>query len=190
MLLIQSCDTDFELKRSIFITDPDVPGLPIYSEEGYNTFGAYYDGTPFVSFKEFTSGKWITQQGEDIFTMEGTLREGRYSEVFENMTLQFRFADVDATTYGDLVELNGKEFDLTQEGVVVAIDQNGSSRSVEILEGRLQFSRAQTLLVDKQSMQVILSGRFEFKARVDGVALTVSEGRFDFGFGSHNFYAL
>jgi len=41
--LLVSCsrDSDFYLQQSIFIEDPLNPGLPIYSEWGYNTFGVF-----------------------------------------------------------------------------------------------------------------------------------------------------
>jgi hypothetical protein len=41
--LLFSCQkmSDYELSGTFFIEDPYYPGLPIYSEWGYNTFGAY-----------------------------------------------------------------------------------------------------------------------------------------------------
>lgn len=48
-----SCSMDdVELSRTVFIEDRTSPGLPVYSEWGYNTFGAYIDRVPFVSGEE------------------------------------------------------------------------------------------------------------------------------------------
>jgi hypothetical protein len=44
------------------------------------------------------------------------------------------------------------------------------------------------LFVDEEKQQVILSGVFSFKAVVEGEPVTVSEGRFDVGMSSLNFF--
>ena len=48
--------------------------------------------------------------------------------------------------------------------------------------------RAQHLLVDEVPQEVILSGVFEFQAMVNGMPVTVSEGRFDVGVDESNFF--
>ena len=49
--LLLACEKaeDYSLSQTIFIEDSYYPGLPIYSEWGYNTFGAYIDRKPFIS---------------------------------------------------------------------------------------------------------------------------------------------
>ena len=48
--MVASCSSaDFELSKTVFVEDVDYPGLPIYSEWGYNTFGAYIDRSVFTS---------------------------------------------------------------------------------------------------------------------------------------------
>ena len=37
-----SYDFDYRISNSVFIEDDEKPGLPIYSEKGYNSFGVYW----------------------------------------------------------------------------------------------------------------------------------------------------
>jgi hypothetical protein len=59
---------------------------------------------------------------------------------------------------------------------------------VKILSGSLYFKRVQNLSVDKRPIEAILSGYFEFQAIIRDEPVTVSEGRFDLGIGSDNFF--
>ena len=54
---LTSCKKENELKKSVFIYDPENIDLPEYSEWGYNTFGAYYDREIFVSTDEAVPAK-------------------------------------------------------------------------------------------------------------------------------------
>ena len=48
-LLAMTACSKSDFKETQYIDDPDFPGLPIYSEMGYNTFGAYIDEQVFYS---------------------------------------------------------------------------------------------------------------------------------------------
>ena len=66
---------------------------------------------------------------------------------------------------------------------------HGVEDTLTIIDGELYFKRVQHLLVDKRSVEAILSGYFQFKTLVDGKPITLSNGRFDVGIGYENFYS-
>jgi hypothetical protein len=43
------CSDEMEFQKSVYIRDSENPGLPKYTERGYNTFGAYLDRKVFES---------------------------------------------------------------------------------------------------------------------------------------------
>lgn len=53
------CFKESDLKKSIFIPDPDDSRLPAYTEWGYNTFGAYFDRDIFIYTDNTTPFKLI-----------------------------------------------------------------------------------------------------------------------------------
>ena len=176
------CDTDTELRKSIFIADKDNPGLPQYSEWGYNTFGAYYDRVPFTSNYHEAPSKFLVQDQNTVFTLRGSLNG--YDPLFVGFTLP----DFTPETFSDLVSLHNTTLDLNE--TMVTLSQYDDNVPLEILEGSLTFNRAQTLIVDGKLTEVILSGHFEFKALLNGTPVTISEGRFDLGIGQESFYYL
>lgn len=180
-----SCDTETELKKSVFIPDPDKPGLPLYSEWGYNTFGAYIDRATFVSNDDDTPGKFVIEGGVSTFSLNG-----HRSNSYSSRTLEFRLPGITADTYDDLVSLHEKTFNLLDEGTVVSMTTDWSQSQVEVIEGELKFQRAQHLIVDGTPFQVILSGTFELKLKIDNIPVTISDGRFDVGITEDSFYFL
>jgi hypothetical protein len=184
IILASACSTETEIKKSVFIPDKEFPGLPAYSEWGYNTFGAYYDRAPFVSMDFAVPSKVEVTPDEVLFTLEGERRLG--SNTNELVEFQFVLPALTFEAYTDLIELHQQSYDLTQLTVRIATDVNISE--VIISEGNLEFVRAQNLWVDRRQTEVILSGRFNFKGTLDGEPITISEGRFDLGISDDNFY--
>ncbi|MDO9154882.1 MAG: hypothetical protein Q7U47_14440, partial [Paludibacter sp.] len=97
-----SCQSDVEdtytLKKSIFIYDTENPGLPIYSEWGYNTFGAYIDRTVFVSDNNnFTK---IIVNGDTM----NILLKGTMNDKFAS--IKFSFIGYPIADYTNLTVLN------------------------------------------------------------------------------------
>lgn len=179
------CDTEYELKQSVFIADPDYPGLPQYSEWGYNTFGAYYDRVPFTSDYEEAPAKVSVSGGTTTLSLYGN--KGTGGESIELSITIPRFAPDDVS---GLVALHEVEFDLTDEGIDVALSIDGMPTAIQVQEGFLRISRAQSLIVDGQFRQVIWSGRFEMKLLHHNTGVTLSDGRFDLGIGPDNFFLL
>jgi hypothetical protein len=177
--LLLACSKEIALEESVFKADLDFPNLPAYTEWGYNTFGAFYDRELFI-YNDKVPAKIINTGGITSFMLKG-------QKNYTAMSLTVELPGFSPEVYTDLVQLNDKVFDLTQPDCHVYVDFGGSDSEIQILNGELEFKRAQQLLVDTQPVKVILSGYFHFQALVDGEPISVSYGRFDVGI-SDNFY--
>jgi hypothetical protein len=181
-ILIQGCSKDYELEKTIFYPDPEFPDLPIYSEWGYNTFGAYYDRQVFTSTKDIVPLKVIVKDGITSFRFSGRLG---YSK---EMTLTFTMNDFQPAIYQDLIALDKKTINLKEPAYGVQIKIDGKVQQMYLLGGKIDFVKAQNLIVDKKPEQVILSGTFEFQIVIDDEPFTISRGRFDQGISYDNFF--
>ncbi|MCF8380319.1 MAG: hypothetical protein K9H49_12115 [Bacteroidales bacterium] len=182
-VFLSSCEKmeDFSLSESVFISDPYYPGLPIYSEWGYNTFGAYIDRKPFTSTDDDLPVKIIVNTD----TMHITLR-GRMNG--QSIDLKFSIKGHSPAHYYDLTELDSLTFNLKESGRAVTLKIGNETTNLTIIEGELMIKRAQQLYVDEDSMRAILSGYFNLKTFLDGEPVAISYGRFDLGIGYENFY--
>lgn len=187
ILIFTGCSKDYELKKSVFINDKEFPGLPIYSEWGYNTFGAYYDREIFVSNDISVPAKVSVSNNEMSFILDGQKKPDNYDS-HQKMVMTFKISDFLPEEYTNLTTLNDTILDLTNPAYQVLISMDNTTYTANILSGKLTFKRAQNLLVDKKQVEVILSGYFEFKAIINEKTVTVSDGRFDVGISSDNFY--
>jgi hypothetical protein len=171
------------------IYDDEFTDLPAYSEWGYNTFGAYYDRQVFISDDITVPAKVIVSENVLAFGLYGHLGSYYYYDNSNRMNLIFKISGLLPEVYSDLTILNDTVFDLTNSGIQVFMQSADSLENpVNILNGELYFKRAQNLLVDKEQVEVILSGYFDFKALISGEPITISDGRFDVGIGPDNFY--
>lgn len=187
-ILVTACYKDNELKNSIFIYDPENRDLPAYSEWGYNTFGAYYDREIFVSNNKLVPAKVIVTATDFSFLLEGQKGTSRYNSTLPDMGMSFTLSSFKATSYADLAQLNDSTINLLNPDCVVSVTIEEKKHSANIIEGKLIFNRVQILQVDKKQVEAILSGHFEFKAIINDKPITISDGRFDVGIGSDNFY--
>jgi hypothetical protein len=196
MLSLWACSNEVELRKSVFIPDPDAMPLPQYSEWGYNTFGIYYDRQGFISDERQVPVKVINDQGVTSFVFSGQLvpYSNYYSSYYSShgdwYTITIDIPGLDPAVYADLVSLHNTTFDLTSPGCKIEITREGEVYDVKVQEGKFEIKRAQHLLVDDDPEEVILSGIFEFRAIVNSAATTFSNGRFDVGIGNYNFYKL
>lgn len=197
LLIFAGCQKENELKKSILIYDPENIELPAYSEWGYNTFGAYYDREIFISNNDVVPAKVVVSDTLMSFVLDGQIHEpGHY---FDNeyyyyqdnageMKIAFNLSGFSPENYSNLTLLNDTSLDLKNPLYKVIISIDTLKYPAEIISGELKFKRAQNLLVDKEQVEVILSGYFEFKAFVNAEAITISSGRFDVGISPDNFY--
>ena len=183
LLLASSCSKtdDVFLSQSIFIEDPYAPGLPIYSEWGYNTFGAYIDRIPFVSNSSYLPLKVIVNSDTLKLIFKGTMG-------YETVELDFQFKGYTPANYTELIELDNTLFDLMDESCMVVLKTGDSAKLLNLIEGDFHIQRAQRLFVDETLNRTILSGTFRFKTFLDGEPVAVTNGRFDAGVGYENFY--
>lgn len=187
ILIFLACSKENELKKSVFVYDKEFVDLPAYSEWGYNTFGAYYDRTPFVSNNWTVPAKIIVQNNAMSLVLAGYKPSENYYSNSE-MTLTFRMPGFAPADYTGLLLLNDSVLDLSKPVYQVLVSIDTANYTAAILNGELKFKRVQNLLVDKKQVEVILSGYFEFKALINNKPITVSDGRFDVGISSDNFY--
>lgn len=182
MMLIGGCSEDYDLEKSIFYPDPEFPQLPMYSEWGYNTFGAFYDRQVFISQDDITPLKVIVKDDSTFFRFNGRLG---YSH---EMSMVFYMTDILPATYDQLTVLDQKTLDLNDPRYGVKLYLDGERQDMELLGGTVEFRKAQYLLVDKVPEEVILSGTFELQVVIDDEPFTISRGRFDVGVCYDNFF--
>jgi hypothetical protein len=182
---IISCSKDYDIEKSIFHEDALNPGLPIYSEWGYNTFGAFIDRIPFVSNNDMPS-KIIVLNDTLIISMKGIYNGYNPAEI------KFSFIGYSPRKYEDLTLLDKKEWDLANDDCIVILNLgNGQDTLKNIMDVDSKFciTSAQNLYIDKELNKTILSGTFQFQARTGKYsAITINKGRFDLAFGYDNFY--
>ncbi len=183
MILFAGCSAeDYHLNKSVFIEDVTNPGLPEYSEWGYNTFGSYIDRVPFVSDMVNLPSKIIVNRDTFNLILNGKINGS------EPASLKFRIIGYAPSEYPELISLNGKAYDLKHENCLVEFTESGNATKLSIIGGELKFVRAQKLYVDKELTKTILSGTFQIQTFRMNEPITISGGRFDLGFGFDNFF--
>ena len=179
---------DYHLNKSIFIEDVTNPGLPVYSEWGYNTFGAYIDRVPFVSDMVSVPAKIIVNPDTFSLILNGKISPSNNQP--QPVSLKFCIPGYAPSVFSDLISLNGKSFNLQSDNCLVELTENSTTSAPKIIAGELKFIRVQKLFVDKELTKTILSGTFYFQTFRGNDPITISSGRFDLGFGYENFYSL
>jgi hypothetical protein len=190
-LLSAACSDEAELQKSVFIPDEDYPGLPAYTEWGYNTFGAYYDREIFVCNEFEVPAKVVNTEGKTSFILTGTRGSYYYYDYSggnNSISVSFDLIGFLPQAYTDLVALNDSVIDLLNPNCMVMVTKDGQKYQEHIIAGTLHFKRVQNLIVDKEQVEVILSGTFEYQALMNDVPFSLSLGRFDVAVGNNNFY--
>ncbi len=175
---------DYRISDSVFIEDAENPGLPIYSEKGYNSFGIYWDLTPWRTGSNHDPSKIVVKDDSCHIHLSGSIGGER------PYTLVVSLPDFIPDSFTELLSLNGKDFDLSGTQCTLSLFSHSSRCDLKILEGDFKIKRAQNLYVDKELQGVVLSGILSFKAIVEDEPATFSKGRFDMRFGEENFYYL
>lgn len=182
-LLFSSCEKmeDYSLSQTVFIEDPYYPGLPVYSEWGYNTFGAYIDRKPFYSTEYDLPVKVIVNSDTLRIYFRGIMGG---SEV----ELKISAKGYSPADHYEMISLDQEIIDLTQSGREAILKIGNETTVLDIIEGELIFNRVQRLYVDEELSRTIVSGYFHLKTFLYGEPVAISYGRFDFGIGYENFY--
>jgi hypothetical protein len=188
MLLLAGCSKENELRKSVMIYDSELKDLPAYSEWGYNTFGAYHDREVFISNSTVMPAKVIVSNNEMSFVLDGQKGSSYYYNNSDRMSLTLKMTGFAPENYSDLISLNDTTLDLTNPAFKVIVTMDTTKYTATILSGEFTFKRAQNLFVDKKEIEVILSGYFDFRTLINGLPVTISNGRFDVGISPDNFY--
>ncbi len=176
-----SKDDEYDLSESIFIEDSYYPGLPIYSEWGYNTFGAYIDRAPFVSNTSDLPVKIYVNGDTMHFILRGQVNG-------TDAVLTFHLQGYSPATNFDLVSLDKTFINLKDPGRSATLKIGNVTTELTIIEGELEFKRVQRLILDNEPTRVIMSGYFQLKTFLNGEPAAISNGRFDLGIGYGNFF--
>ncbi|RNC65199.1 hypothetical protein [Proteiniphilum sp. X52] len=174
---------DYRISNSVFIEDTDNPGLPVYSEKGYNSFGVYWGLSLWTTQLPHDPSKVVIDNDSCHIHLSGSVGSNLH-------TLVISFPEYTPATFAELLSLNGKDFDLPGQECAISLLYGNRPMNLKILSGSFTVKRAQKMFIDKELESVVLSGTFSFKATIDGVAETFSNGRFDMRFGNENFYYL
>ncbi|MCB2197138.1 MAG: hypothetical protein KQH79_14855 [Bacteroidetes bacterium] len=182
--LFASCSSDYDLEKSILIYDAEYPNLPIYSEWGYNTFGAYYDRQVFISNDYTTPLKVVSSNNITSFTFSGQLNnagDSHYSRGFyeTNMAMTLTLNNLNISEYTDLILLNDSIIDLTNDDCSMVFILGKDTIKPSIPMGEFHFKKAQHLFIDEEPTEVILSGIFNFQLLINNEPKSISHGRFD-----------
>lgn len=169
------------LSSTVFVEDSYYAGLPIYSEWGYNTFGAYIDRKIFVSSDDEVPAKIFVNNDTLHFMLKGTKN-------YMPTSLTFSLTGLSPQTEFDLLALDDTTFNLKDSAHFVELNINNNAKILEIIEGELVFKRVQRLFIDEEMQRVIMSGTFRFKTFLDNEPAAVTNGRFDLGIGYENFF--
>lgn len=180
---LTSCmkDDEYSLSETIFIEDSYYPGLPIYSEWGYNTFGAYIDRAPFVSNTSDLPVKIYVNGDTMHFILKGKVNGS-------DAVLTFHLQGYSPATNFDLVSLDKTFINLKDPGRSATLKIGNTTTELTIIEGELEFKRVQRLILDNDPTRVIMSGYFQLKTFLNGEPAAISNGRFDLGIGYGNFF--
>ncbi len=184
LFIFYSCEQEYDLTTSVFIQDEVHEGLPKYTEWGYNTFGIYYGRQPFVSNKQVVPFTVYIQEDTTNFIFQGTF--GYPSSA----VLKIQFPGMTFNRYQDMMTLDGSKVNFKDAGARVTFTVNDQEQYLDIINGEMEFKRLQRLFVDDDLEQLILSGTFSFSIVSDGIPVSFSFGRFDFGLSEINFFLL
>lgn len=186
LLIAPGCyhQADYLIAESVFIEDSENPGLPIYSEKGYNSFGVYWGLSPWTTGRGHEQSKIVVKDDSCHIHLSGSINN------LAPYTLVVSIPDYTPADYSALISLNNKLFDLTKSDCSISLLQGDSPLKLEVLSGEFHIKRAQNLYIDKELQGSVLSGIFSLKATVDNKPTSFSNGRFDMRFGRENFFYM
>jgi hypothetical protein len=191
MCLCVACSDDEFLESSVFVPDANDSEMPVYSEKGYNTFGAKYERKYFLYSDDEVPCKITYHDGYINFMLKGyyvTQRANYYGASYL-MTLSISFPFKEIKTFRELIQLDNYNVNLLSEGCQVTLSNDDTNyTAVTVLSGSLWFKRAQLLRIDEQEDRVILSGVFELRFLNNLRPEVITDGRFDAGIKQEFYY--
>jgi len=192
LFAVVGCSRESDLRKSIFIPDPDDARLPAYTEWGYNTFGAYLNEEAFTNEQVSKPVTIYASSTSTEFRFEGYLGENYFDKNGKTTVLSIKTTALTLKAIEEIESLNGKSISLSDPAVAVTVYDDGSTQPLRITSGKMTFNRVQKVLIDKKYSQMIISGYFELAGdRSNGSRVILSDGRFDVGVKDYyNFITL
>lgn len=183
-----SCSKDddykYELQETVWVSDENEPKLPMYTEQGYNTFGARFNREYFLSYRNGSQFPCLFSSKENN-KLEMTFN-GHVSS--KGMQLKIVFPCGQAIrSWKEMVALNGKTIDLTDPNVVVTTsyvdnyDNTSESYTITPHNGSITFKKVNLLNIDGVVREAVVAGEFNFGYEYNGNRYIISSGRFDIG---------
>lgn len=181
-LIFMSCKKEMTLGGSYIIPDPANPSLPIYSESGYNTFGAMFDDNSMTKSQyPYNSGfVYITTDTMSVFKMN----------FLGMVAIDFKLKDMFPGNYAELLALDGKTYNFKEPNSSFALYYDNTPVDYQLIDGEIEFHKAQPLRIDEVVSGTVLSGYFSMKFIIDNQPHSIYDGRFDVSVQDHNFYDL
>ncbi len=183
MMIGISCRRDYyeyDFGKPVFIKDSVDKDLPQYSEQGFNTFGSYYNSGFWVSVNELYSSPCIARTLGDSLCISF---RGAYNRE-ERMDLKLLITGITYKNANELTALDNRRFDLSNSNVVLKINDD----TIKNLSGRFIFKRARHLIINNKFTGAVLSGTFEIKGLVLNEPVHFQKGRFDIIIKKQDFY--
>ncbi|MBV4358552.1 hypothetical protein [Pinibacter aurantiacus] len=160
---------------TVLVPDPADPQLPVYSETGLNTLGAYYNNGLWTSSSN-GSGYIVVGYKADSIVIGLRAAPGLFQ-------LKFLIPKHTVGTLEDLVFLNDSTFDLSNNDYKVKIDTG----LINVQSGSLSIKRCRKLVINNAVSGVIISGTFDLSGTRSNGPVILRKGRFDLVVGKDRF---
>lgn len=180
MIYILLCSSSCEKEH--FTHDPFDPRLPVYSQDGSNSAGAFFNDqiwrTKF-SFSGESRGTNLDiesdlQQNSLTFTLDGSYQDEKYP-------IQFVFNQISLSNFEEVATLEGKTLELNCP--LDKIDFAFNSSDVECVNGQIFFHK----IISVSEREKIVAGTFSFDIFWDDQFIEARHGRFDYTLVLGNF---
>jgi len=183
-LIFVSCKKESTFSGSYYVSDPNNPSLPIYSESGNNTFGAMFDNNSITKSQyQYNSGfVFLTTDTTSIFKLNFSGNQ--------LITIDFNLKDFFPSNYVELLTLNGKTYNFKESNSSFTLYYNGEPVNYQLIDGEIEFHKVQPLRIDEIVSGTVLSGYFSMKFIINNQPHAIYDGRFDVGVQDYNFYDL
>ena len=184
-LLLTNCDRTYTYQNSVLFYENNFD-FPIYSEQGYNTFGVMFDNQSLVSDNNVIPMKVLTKSNQISFVFTGKHYISKQNYNGSIKTLKFVINNLTIDKFEDLILMEGLHFPLNDSNCQVIYD----NEPLKIDNGLFHIKKVGKIILDGENLCVYMSGEFYFDTYLDDFPTCFYEGRYDITVGKHNFYKV
>ncbi|NMM47495.1 hypothetical protein [Marinigracilibium pacificum] len=187
ILVFSACD------EPVFIFDPGMPGLPVFSKRGNDVAGAIINNTMIWNSMNYSST--IPVQCDTInnklrLYFEGYLvNEDNHNN--DDIYLIMEIETDKVKSFDDLVALDQTKYDFTSPGnlAYIVIDENNYDENFQPLNQKGNLTIRRSSSTGTNSDKIIFAGTFGYEYEDSfNLKYTVFQGRFDFTIRESGFY--